>query len=49
MMATEGVPMDLKLCLITSRTKDARRYNVPTADEVATLIDALPSHGVKPT
>ncbi len=24
MMATEGVPMDLKLCLIASRTKDAR-------------------------
>jgi hypothetical protein len=49
MMATKGIPMDLKLRLITSRTKDARRYNVPTADEVATLIDALPSHGVKPT
>jgi hypothetical protein len=38
MMATEGVPMDLKLCLITSRTKDARRYNVPTVDEVAALM-----------
>jgi hypothetical protein len=23
MMATEGAPMDLKLCLIASRTKDA--------------------------
>jgi len=38
MMATEGVPMDLKLRFITSRTKDARRYNVSTADEVATLM-----------
>jgi hypothetical protein len=38
MMATEGAPMDLKLCLIASRTKDARRYNVPTADEVAALM-----------
>ncbi len=38
MMATEGAPMDLKLCLITSQTKDARRYNVPTADEVAALM-----------
>jgi len=38
MMATEGAPMDLKLRLITSRTKDARRYNVPTADEVAALM-----------
>jgi len=38
MMATEGAPMDLKLRLIASRTKDARRYNVPTADEVATLM-----------
>jgi len=38
MMATEGALMDLKLCLITSRTKDARRYNVPMADEVATLM-----------
>jgi hypothetical protein len=37
-MATEGAPMDLKLRLIASRTKDARRYNVPTADEVAALI-----------
>ncbi len=34
MMATEGAPMDLKLHFIASRTKDARRYNVPTADEV---------------
>jgi hypothetical protein len=38
MMAIEGVPTDLKLCLIASLTKDARRYNVPTADEVATLM-----------
>jgi F420-dependent methylenetetrahydromethanopterin dehydrogenase len=38
MMATEGAPMDLKLCLITSPTKDARRYYVPTADEVAALM-----------
>jgi hypothetical protein len=35
MMATEGVPMDMKLSLITSRTKDARRYNVLMTDEVA--------------
>jgi hypothetical protein len=38
MMAIKGVPMDLKLDLIASRTKDACRYNVPTADEVAALI-----------
>jgi len=38
MMATEGAPIDLKLCFIASRTKDARRYNVPTADEVVTLM-----------
>jgi hypothetical protein len=38
MMATEGVPMDLKLRLIASRTKDARRYNVPTVDEVVALM-----------
>jgi hypothetical protein len=38
MMATEGAPMDLKLRLIASRTKDARRYNVPTADEVTALM-----------
>jgi len=38
MMATEGAPMDLKLRLITSRTKDARRYNALTADEVAALM-----------
>jgi hypothetical protein len=30
--------MDLKLRLIASRTKDARRYNVPMADEVAALM-----------
>jgi len=38
MMATESVPTNLKLCLIASRTKDAHRYNVPTADEVTTLM-----------
>jgi hypothetical protein len=38
MMATEGAPMDLKLRLIASRTKDARRYNVPTVDEVTALM-----------
>jgi hypothetical protein len=38
MMATEGVPMDLKLRLIASRTKDARRYNVPTVDEATALM-----------
>jgi hypothetical protein len=38
MMATKGAPMDLKLHLIASRTKDARRYNVPTANEVAALM-----------
>jgi hypothetical protein len=38
MMATEGAPMDLKLRFIAFRTKDARRYNVPTADEVAALM-----------
>ncbi len=37
-MATEGAPMDLKLRLITFPTKDAHRYNVPTADEVTTLM-----------
>jgi hypothetical protein len=38
MMATEDAPMDLKLRLIASRTKDACRYNVPTADEIAALM-----------
>jgi hypothetical protein len=38
MMATEGTPMDLKLRLITFPTKDARRYNVPTVDEVVALM-----------
>jgi hypothetical protein len=38
MMATEGAPTDLKLRFIASRTKDARRYNVPTTDEVAALM-----------
>jgi len=30
MMATEGAPMDLKLRLIASRTKDARIQGKPT-------------------
>ncbi len=38
MMATESAPTDLKLHLIASRTKDARRYNMPTADEVVALM-----------
>jgi hypothetical protein len=38
MMATKGSPVDLKLRLIAFRTKDACRYNVPTADEVAALM-----------
>jgi hypothetical protein len=38
MMVTEGAPMDLKLHLIASRTKDARRYNVSTPDEVTPLM-----------
>jgi hypothetical protein len=38
MMVIESAPMDLKLHLIASQTKDARRYNVPTADEVAALM-----------
>ncbi len=38
MMATEGAPMDLKLRLIASRTKDACRYNVQMADEVVALM-----------
>jgi len=38
MMVTEGVPTDLKLRLITFQTKDACRYNVPTANEVAALM-----------
>jgi hypothetical protein len=38
MMAIEGAPMDLKLRLIASKTKDARQYNVPTADEVVALM-----------
>jgi hypothetical protein len=37
MMATK-VPMNMKLRLIASQTKDARWYNVPMADEVATLM-----------
>jgi hypothetical protein len=38
MIDKEGVPTDLKLHFIASRTKDAHRYNVPTADEVVTLM-----------
>jgi hypothetical protein len=38
MMAIEGVPTDLKSCLIASRTKDARRYNVLMANEVVALM-----------
>jgi hypothetical protein len=38
MMVIEGAPMDLKLRLIASRTKDACRYNVLTADEVVALM-----------
>jgi F420-dependent methylenetetrahydromethanopterin dehydrogenase len=38
MMATEGAPIDLKLCFITSQTKDAHRYNVPTTNEVVALM-----------
>ncbi len=42
MMATKGAPMNLKLCFITSRTKDARQYNVPTADEIILLEVSAP-------
>jgi hypothetical protein len=38
MMTIEGVPTDLKLRLIAFQTKDAHRYNVPLADEVAALM-----------
>jgi len=38
MMVIEGVATDLKLRFIAFRTKDARRYNVLTVDEVATLM-----------
>ncbi len=38
MMIIEGVPTDMKLCLIAFWTKDVRRYNVPTADEVIALM-----------
>jgi hypothetical protein len=38
MMATEGDPTNLKLCFIASQTKDACRYNVPTANEVVALM-----------
>jgi len=38
MMATKGAPTYLKLRLIAFRINDARRYNVPMADEVAALM-----------
>jgi hypothetical protein len=38
MIVIKGVPTDLKLHLIASRTKDSHRYNVPMADEVAALM-----------
>jgi hypothetical protein len=46
MMATKGVPIDLKLRFIASRTKDARRYNVPTADEVVALMVGYGSESI---
>jgi hypothetical protein len=51
MMAIEGAPTDSKLHLIASRTKDARQYNVPMADEVITLMvgdgsEAINTHDV---
>ncbi len=38
MMATKGAPMNMKLCFIASRTKDARQYNVLMVDEVTALM-----------
>jgi len=38
MMATKGAPTNMKLRLLAFQTKDARRYNVPTADEVVALM-----------
>jgi hypothetical protein len=38
MMAIEGAPIDLKLRLIASQTKDVHRYNVLIADEVVALM-----------
>jgi hypothetical protein len=38
MMAIKGVPTNLKLRLIASRTKDAHRYNILMADEVIALM-----------
>ncbi len=51
MMAIEGAPVDLKLCFIAFRTKDARQYNVPTANEVTALMigdgsEAIDRHDV---
>jgi len=37
MMAIKGAPTILKLRLIASRTKDARRYNLLTTDEVTSV------------
>ncbi len=38
MMTTKGVPTNLKLHFIATRTKNARQYNVLMADEDATLM-----------
>ncbi len=38
MMVTEGAPTDLKLHLVTSQTKDVRRYNVPMINEVVAFM-----------
>ncbi len=51
MMVIEGAPTDLKLRFIAFRTKDARQYNVPMANEVATLMvgdgsEAIDMHDV---
>jgi len=51
MMAKEGAPTDLKLCLIASWIKDAHRYNVSTVDEVVALMvgdgfEAIDRHDV---
>jgi hypothetical protein len=51
MMATKGVPKDLKLRFIAFQTKGARRYNVPPDDEVIALMvgdgsEAVDKHDV---
>jgi hypothetical protein len=38
MIVIEGAPTDLKLCFIAFQTKDSRRYNVLTTNEVVTLM-----------